>query len=316
MARSAEEVAALDAKLHDDARMDRAYLALLVVAAFVAALGLEQNSAATIIGAMVVAPLMLPIRALGYGLLRLDGRMIANSVATLCASAAIAVALGALVGRISDRPEFGSEILARTSVTFLGLTVAVAGGVLAGLSRAEWSSKITDSLIGVGIAVSLVPPLCTVGIAFSYGAVHDGLGALMIFVTNTVGISFACTIAFWLTGYAPQAAWRALAGLAVFAAAIAALSPQLYQAGARARELSNIENFLGKHVREYFPSAAEVESVTVTWSEQPYAAIALVRSTRPPTQAEVRALNEALNARMPERFRLSVAQDPASIVSP
>jgi len=315
MGRTPDEVASLDAKLLSDARLDRAYLALLVVAAFVASLGLEQNSVATIIGAMVVAPLMLPIRALGFGLLRMDRRVLTSSIVTLCASVAIIVALGALVGRLADRPEFGSEILARTSITFLGLCVAVAGGVLAGLSRTEWDSKITDSLIGVGIAVSLVPPLCTVGITLSYGAYYESAGALTIFLTNMVGISFACMLAFWATGYAPSALWKPLSGLAVFAIAIGLLSPELAKAGIRARETSNIESFLNDGIRTYLPSALKVESVEFSWKERPATLMATVRSERPPTRDEVRALSDAINHVSEEPFRITVVQDPAATVS-
>jgi uncharacterized hydrophobic protein (TIGR00271 family) len=316
LARLQGEVAALDEKLRSDARMDRAYLALLIVAALVASLGLEQNSTATIIGAMVVAPLMLPIRALGFGLLRMDGRVIRSSLLTLCASIAIIIALGALVGHFSDRPEFGSEITSRTSVTFLGLLVAIAGGALAGLSRTEWDSKITDSLIGVGIAVSLVPPLCTVGITLAFGATYESLGAFMLFLTNMVGISFACMVAFWATGYAPSQRWRVLAGVAIFVAAIAALSPVLAQAGMRARETSHIENFLNARITSYLPSAIKVESVQILWKESPPRIVTIVRSERAPTRDEVRALSVALNQDMQRSFTMNVVQDPAASVSP
>jgi uncharacterized hydrophobic protein (TIGR00271 family) len=316
LARSSEEVAVLDGKLRSDARIDRAYLALLVVASIVASLGLEQNSTATIIGAMVVAPLMLPIRALGFGVLRLDRHVFVPSLVTLCASIAIIVGIGALVGRLSDRPEFGSEILSRTSVTFLGLAVAIAGGVLAGLSRTEWDSKITDSLIGVGIAVSLVPPLCAVGITLSYGAYYESAGALMIFLTNMVGISFACMLAFWATGYGHEARWRVVTGLAIFAAAIAALTPALTTAGRQAREFSHIGNFLNDRIRTYLPSAIKVESVEVSWKTQPHEIEAIVRSERAPTRDEVRALNDALNRNLEEPARIIIVQDPAASVAP
>jgi uncharacterized membrane protein len=135
--RRSEDVAELRAQLREDANMDASYHALLVVSAIMASLGLEQNSVATIIGAMVVAPLMLPIRALGFALLRLDRQMLRESVLVLVASVTALIALGATAGWLSNRPEFGSEILSRTEVTFLGLGVALAGGVLAALSRTE-----------------------------------------------------------------------------------------------------------------------------------------------------------------------------------
>lgn len=311
-----DKATTLERKILADARIDRGYLALLIVAAIVAALGLEQNSSATIIGAMVVAPLMLPIRAVGYGLLRMNGRILASSLTSLLVSVAITIALGALVARLSGRPEFGSEILSRTSVTFLGLGVAVAGGVLAGLSRTEWESKVTDSLIGVGIAVALVPPLCTVGITLAYGAYFESWGALSIFLTNAVGISLACAIAFWVTGHGPAALWKACVGLAIFAVAIATLSPELARAGVRARELSRVESLLHDRMREYVPSLINIEAVDISWKEQPHAVVIVIRSERPPTRDEVRALNDALNQNAAGALLVTVVQDPAIRVSP
>lgn len=77
------------------------YLALLIVAAIVASLGLEQNSAATIIGAMVVAPLMLPIRALGYSLLRFERQLIFLSLRTLILSIVIVITLSIVIGLVN-----------------------------------------------------------------------------------------------------------------------------------------------------------------------------------------------------------------------
>jgi uncharacterized hydrophobic protein (TIGR00271 family) len=296
--------------------LDRAYLALLVAAGLVASLGLEQNSVATIIGAMVVAPLMLPIRALGYGLLRMDGRIIGSSLTTLILSVVITVSLGVLIGRLSGRPEFGSEILSRTSITFLGLTVAIVGGTLAGLSRTEWDSKITDSLIGVGIAVSLVPPLCTVGITLAYGANFESWGALSIFLTNAVGISLACLIAFWATGYGPEAVWKIGVALAAYAVAIGGLSPELARTGVRAREQSRVESLLRERVRAYIQQAIEVESIDISWKEQPYDVVAVVRSPTPPTRDQVRSLADALNRDAEQPLRLTVVEDPAVRVTP
>lgn len=299
-----------------DARIDRDYFALLVVSAIVASLGLEQNSAATIIGAMVVAPLMLPIRAFGYGLIRFDTSVAASAVSTLAFSLLLVIGIGAAIGWASQRPEFGSELLSRTSVTFLGLGVALAGGTLAGLSRALGESKITDSLVGVGISVSLVPPLCAVGIMLAYGNASYALGALTIFLTNFVGISLACAVVFVATGHAAEQTWRTVAGAAVFALAVAAMSPVLAQAGHRAKQLSDAEHFMATEAVRFVPSLVAVESTSILWNGAPSEMVATVRTRQLPTQAEVRALNAAVNRTLMENYRLSLVVDPAITIVP
>lgn len=299
-----------------DARIDRDYLALLVVAAIVASFGLEQNSAATIIGAMVVAPLMLPIRAFGYGIIRFDRTITASAVTTLAFSIVLVILIGAAIGWASQRPEFGSELLSRTSVTFLGLGVALAGGTLAGLSRALGESKITDSLVGVGISVSLVPPLCAVGIMLAYGNEPYAFGALMIFLTNLVGISLACAVVFVASGHASEQTWRTAAGAALFTLAVAALSPVLAQAGYRAKKLSDAEHFMTTQAGRFVPSLVTVESTNILWGGPPNEMVATVRTRQLPTQAQVRALNAAANRTLLENFRLSLVVDPAITIAP
>lgn len=314
--RRTEEILKLQGQMRADAKLDASYCALLVVAAIVASLGLEQNSAATIIGAMVVAPLMLPIRALGFGLVRFERATLREALLTLLISIAAVIALGAVAGALSFRPEFGSEILARTGVTFLGLGVALAGGVLAALSRTQHDSKITDSLVGVGISVSLVPPLCTVGITLSQGAWHDSLGAMLLFLTNLVGISLACAAVFYFTGYAASQRWRTAAGFGVFALMVAAISPALGQAGYRARQLSNLQNFLSNNAPKYLSSVVGVESTTIDWNADPAEITTIVRSPRPPSKEAVRRLNDTVNERFKYGYRMTVVQDPAVTVTP
>jgi uncharacterized hydrophobic protein (TIGR00271 family) len=312
----AEEIAVVEAKIRGDAKMDRAFLALLIAAAVISTFGLEQNNTVTLIGAMVIAPLMPSIRALGYGLIRLDARTIGTALLTVLVSGVVVVVLGGFFGYLAQRPAFGSEILSRTSISFLGLGVAVVSGLLAGLSRVGWEKRMTDALIGVGIAISLVPPLCVVGIALVYGSYYEAWGALSIFLVNAIGISLACALSFWATGYGPKQSWKALAGLAIFAIVLAPLVPELARQGARVRELSRVEEFLHARIQTYLPSALEVESVAISWKDRPHAVVAVIRLQRLPTRDEVRALNAALNIDAAEPLRVSVVQDGAIVVTP
>jgi uncharacterized hydrophobic protein (TIGR00271 family) len=305
----------LTQQLLEDSQLDRGYLVLLIGAALMASIGLEQNSAATIIGAMVIAPLMLPIRALGYGLLRF-GPLVPHALRTLILSIAIIVPLSAIVGWASNRPEFGTEILSRTSVTFLALWVAIVGGVLSALSRVTHDSKLTDSLIGVGISVSLVPPLCTVGITLGAGRWLYAWNAFLLFFTNFVGIALACMVVFWLAGYQTQVRWRAYAGLGVFVVLLAAICPSLYVAGSHARQRSVVASFIDRTVHAYIPDTIAVESTNVVWEEAPPNVTVTIRSEHAPAAAQVKRLNEALNAYLGRNYGLTVVADLATSVTP
>lgn len=313
---SPEKVQELTDSMVRDSQMDKGYLALLIVAAIVASLGLEQNSAATIIGAMVVAPLMLPIRSLGYSLLRFERRLIFSSLRTLILSIITVIALSIVIGLVSKRPELGSEITSRTSVTFLGLGVAFAGGILSAISEAERESKITDSLVGVGIAVSLVPPLCVVGVTLSRLAWADSMGAALLFFTNLVGISLACMLVFWLSGYQPRAQWRAYAGLAIFAILLLSITPALATASYQASQLSKIESFVQTQLNTYIPSAIGGITTNINWKKEPPELEIVLRSLKTPTPEEVRHLQAAINLDSRKNYRLIVIQDATNWITP
>lgn len=304
------DYAQLAHQLSGDAVATPGYLVLLVGAALMASFGLEQNSAATIIGAMVVAPMMLPIRSLGFGLLRF-GAPAQRAFGTLASSIAAVIALGAVVGAVAGRPDFGSEILSRTSVTFLGLGVAIVGGVLSALSRLSHDSNLSDSLIGVGISVSLVPPLCTVGIMLAAGEWFFAWNALLLFLTNVTGIALACMVVFWFAGYGSDVRRRTYAGSAVFVALLASLSPSLYLAGSRARQESAVTAFLNARAGTFIPGILQVESTSVGWKAVPPRVTAVIRVERKPSIAQVRRLNEALDDRLGGRYALFVFADPA-----
>jgi uncharacterized membrane protein len=187
---------------------------------------------------------------------------------------------------------------------------------LAGISRALGDSKVTDSLIGVGISVSLVPPICTAGITLAYGARFESAGAFTIFLTNLIGISLACAIVFAVTGRAPAHRWRAAAGFAVFAAAIVAIAPVLFDAGYRARQESMASAFVSAHAPDYTPSIASIESAAITWKTTPYELVLVVRGQRAPTAREASQLNGALNQYLNGRYHLTIIAESAVTVFP
>jgi uncharacterized hydrophobic protein (TIGR00271 family) len=196
----------LDAYAYDPA--DRAKLArfsvLLVLAAIIATAGLIANSVASIIGAMIIAPLMGPIVGIALGIVTGLPRRTVQSLAVAAigsvATILVGVALGAWLATSPGVPN-NSEIVGRTSPTIIDLVVALAAGA-AGAYAAS-NSKVADSLPGVAIAISLVPPLDTAGILLSAGEPSAAAGALLLFTTNFVSIVLAACVVFVLTGVVP-----------------------------------------------------------------------------------------------------------------
>ena len=144
--------------------------ALLILASAIATYGLLGDSVATVIGAMIVAPLMLPIMGLAFGISIGDRRAIVSSILVGVAGMATAVLVGFIlaqsVGEAFD-PTSNSQIMARTSPRLVDLAAALATG-LAG-AFATGRKDVSDTLPGVAIAISLVPPLTNVGILLAAG---------------------------------------------------------------------------------------------------------------------------------------------------
>jgi uncharacterized hydrophobic protein (TIGR00271 family) len=184
-------------------RSVRTYVVLLTLSAFIATFGLYQDSVAAIIGAMVVAPLGGAIMAVAAALV--TGRMHWQGVTLLQAAlgaiwvVAIAFAVSLL---IPDPLVLSPSIEARTQPGILDLGVAIAAGAAGAYVAVRRTG--TDALPGVAIAVSLVPPLATVGICLELGRLEDAAGAGLLFLTNFAAIIVAATVVFVIAGAAPS----------------------------------------------------------------------------------------------------------------
>ncbi|MCU0483084.1 MAG: DUF389 domain-containing protein [Chloroflexi bacterium] len=181
----------------------RTYAVLLALASLIAAFGLYQDSIASIIGAMVVAPLGGAIMAFGGALVTARSRWQWVTVAEVILGAAGVVAISFLVSLVlPDILELTPSLAARTSPGLLDLGVALAAGAAGAYVAVRRTG--TDALPGVAIAVSLVPPLATVGICLELGRPDDAAGALLLFLTNFAAIVVAACVVFALSGAAPS----------------------------------------------------------------------------------------------------------------
>lgn len=180
---------------------------MLVLSAVIAVAGVLGDSTATVIGAMIVAPLSVPIMGVALGIVRADPNMVLRSLGWVLAGVLTVVALGALAS-LAVPDAFttveNSQIAGRTSPTILDMVAAVATGLAGavGLARRD----VSDVLPGVAIAISLVPPLGVVGICLGSGQPLLAVGAFLLFLSNMVALVMAGTLVFTAYGYAREAA--------------------------------------------------------------------------------------------------------------
>lgn len=165
----------------------------LVFAIFVASIGLNMNSAAVIIGAMLISPLMGPILGFGLALGINDSELLKRSLRNLGIAVLISIITSTLYFFLSPLQDAQSELLARTQPTFYDVLIAFFGGAagIVSISRKERGPAVA----GVAIATALMPPLCTAGYALSTGNFAFFAGALYLFLINSVFIGLS-TFAF------------------------------------------------------------------------------------------------------------------------
>lgn len=183
-----------------------AKLWILVLAIFVASLGLNTNSAAVIIGAMLISPLMGPIIGMGLALGIYDMQLFGRSVRNYLIATLFSVLTATIYFLITPFSEAQSELLARTSPTIYDVLIALCGGLAGIIALGSRSQRTGNVIPGVAIATALMPPLCTVGFGIASGNWMYAAGAMYLFVINTIFIASATFIgAKWIMRFAPVA---------------------------------------------------------------------------------------------------------------
>ena len=173
-------------KLYDDLHVRLRDTVILMCAIFIASIGLNMNSTAVIIGAMLISPLMTPIIGLGFGLAIFDTRLIKQSLGVLFTQVLVSLLVSTLYFWISPLSYASSELIARTSPTIWDVLIAIAGGIAGVIgSRKKEANNIVP---GVAIATALMPPICTAGYGLASGNVRFLFGALYLFSINCVFI--------------------------------------------------------------------------------------------------------------------------------
>lgn len=172
---------------------------LLIFAIFIASIGLNVNSTAVVIGAMLLSPLMGPIMGIGLGVGIYDAALLRKSFTNLFFMAAVSLATSTLYFAATPIHTASSELLARTTPTIWDVAIALIGG-LAGIVAGSSKSK-GNTLTGVAIATALMPPLCTAGYGLANGRLDYFIGAFYLFSINAVMIGFATAITVRYLGF-------------------------------------------------------------------------------------------------------------------
>ncbi|MGG7603877.1 DUF389 domain-containing protein [Massilia sp. BKSP1R2A-1] len=182
----------IDASLRSGVELRGATPWILMFAILVASIGLNINSPAVIIGAMLISPLMGPITGIGYGIGIYDFALIRRSLLNLGIAAAISLVTSTLYFLLTPLDEAQSELLARTTPTLWDVLIALTGGLagIIGMTRREKSNVIP----GVAIATALMPPLCTAGYGLANGQWAVFGGAFYLFSINCVFIAVSTVI--------------------------------------------------------------------------------------------------------------------------
>lgn len=266
----------LIARAEDLAPATSTFLAFLVLSTIIATAGLLLDSAATIIGAMVVAPLMGPAISASVGTVIDNRELAARGVKLQVMGLMLAIAVAALIGLLMkgtlllppglDIREIG-QIAERTTPNFLSLFLALGSGLAGGISIIRGSGS---TLVGVAIAVALVPPAATSGLGLAWGLYGVALTAAVLVLVNLLAINISALLLFWLSGFRPaeeKAVGRARAAVisraAVLAISIAFLSIVLALVTYTSFQSALVEQEVNQELGEMFkePEYAEAEFI-------------------------------------------------------
>jgi uncharacterized hydrophobic protein (TIGR00341 family) len=194
---------------HDISEMisnDAVDIAMIVLSAIVVTIGLVRNSPAIIIGAMVIAPMLGPNVAQSFATTLGDFGLLAKSVRTNLIRIGLGFAFALVFGLLFRLDYTTHEITSRTVANLGDIVLAFASGTAAALSI---TSGVSTSLIGVMVAVSLMPPLAAAGMLLGSGNIEGFSGAILLFFVNIVCINLASIITFRLQGIEPRSWWEA-----------------------------------------------------------------------------------------------------------
>lgn len=188
-------------QIEKGARLSVNHIVLVILSTVVAAIGLLENNVAVIIGAMVIAPMLGPNLSLAFAATLGDRDLMWHSLITNLAGVALALVLTIAIGLIWPVVTLNTEILARTGINFDGVVLALASGAAAALSL---TTGVATALVGVMVAVALLPPTATLGMMLASAQMELAAGAALLLAVNIVSVNLSANLVFLLKGVRPR----------------------------------------------------------------------------------------------------------------
>ena len=184
-----------------NAHLDSTYLLLVFLSTAVVAIGLLEDNVAVVIGAMVIAPLLGPNIALALGAALGDMALMWKATKTTIAGITLALMLSMILGFIYPFNLDSHELMARTDVGLGSIVLALASGAAAVVSL---TTGLASVLVGVMVAVALLPPTATLGLMIGVGQPKLAVGAALLLGGNIVSVNLAAKVVFWFRGVKPR----------------------------------------------------------------------------------------------------------------
>ena len=297
-------------RIHSGGVLKGTNMCILVLAIFIASIGLNMNSTAVIIGAMLISPLMGNIISIGYGMAAYDTQYVKESFLKLSFQVFLSVLTSAIYFSLTPITTASTELIARTAPTIWDVLIAIFGGTagIIGLTREERGNVIP----GVAIATALMPPLCTAGYGIATGATNFFWGALYLFFINSF---FICLSAFAVLKilrvpakeYVTEDAFRRQRNFLVLLGVIIIL-PSLRMAYLSVQE--NLQNVQLKNYVETFFNTDDRQAISYRLkSQEKILEVALIGKTLSADEVEVLQKKLSTEYSSLKDFKLEVVQN-------
>lgn len=296
-------------RIEANALPSKMYFVMNILSAIIASYGLVTNSAAVVIGAMLVAMMLGPIT--GVALAIIDHRMplLRKSLITVFLGISLVVLVGFIVGWLHKDQPLTVEILSRTQPTSMDLMIALAGGTAG--AYAMVSPHLSVAVVGVAVATALVPPLAASGILFANGEMQMGLGALLLALTNIIAIQFTNALVLWLLGfrrlvdddYKSSTYWTFLRRNAVTLLLLGVLGTYLTINLQTNAKQQGFESSVKETINSYFSDKGNVLTNTQFDKDTSHQVVrAVIRGETTPTFYDVRQIEAIISKDMAEHF--------------
>lgn len=305
------------------ARPTQDFYVMMTLSAAIASLGLLLNSSAVIIGAMLVAPLMSALLGTSLGIVQGDFWLLRLGLRTALLGALLSVLVSAFVALLVPERSLTPEITSRGSPTLLDLGIALVSGAAAAYAVSR--RDVASALPGVAIAVALVPPLSTLGVAAVQGDRGIALGALLLFCTNLAAIISAAAVMFLWMGFHPNVGERSRArtfrggivGTALLLAAVTVILGLLTVASFRRSVVrSTIDGVLTRQIQA-MGAEVQIEDWRITSLTPEEIAIEVsVESSRTVSQTEFVAAQQEIASELDRSVSLALTVIPVTRLEP